>query len=172
MRLGSIRARCTRLLADLGVDGPTGVDWLAEHLGARRGRPVHLLAQPQLGEPSGMWVAGAHADYVFYDEALTGLHREHVIAHELAHIAFGHGHEHDVAPQITSSLLPDLDPKTLRTMLERGSYNDVEEREAEVFASLLMQVPIGPRIDDLPDAVRDQALGMARTFGSRRDGLR
>ncbi|MGQ7297992.1 hypothetical protein [Quadrisphaera sp. KR29] len=138
----------------------------------RRGRSLRLLPHPGLGELSGTWVALDDGDVVFYDEALHGMYREHVIAHELAHIAFGHGHDEVVAPDVIAALFPDLDPRTVRRMLRRGAYSDTEEREAEVFASMLLQRSAGRRLGDLPDPVPERAAGIAGTFGSRRDGPR
>lgn len=103
MRLSGVRGRCARMLADLGIDGPTSTDQLVRQLSQQRGRPVRLVAHPRLGEMSGFWIGLDDADTVFYDEALTGLHREHVIAHELAHIAFGHGHDEVMAPEVLAA---------------------------------------------------------------------
>ena len=86
-----------------------------------------------------MWFALDGADYVFYDETTSGLHREHIIAHELAHLMWDHGSAEVVAPELVAALLPDLDPSLVRRMLSRSSYSSVEEQEAEVMASLVLQ---------------------------------
>ena len=171
MRLGVVRARCARLLADLGIDGPTSVEELSDQLSRQRDRPIQLMAHPRLGEMSGFWIGLDDADTVFYDEALTGLHREHVIAHELAHIAFGHGHDEVMAPEVLAALFPLLDPTQVRRMLARQEYSEAEEREAEVFASMLLQLSARPVADDLaglPADARRQAADLTATFGSRR----
>ena len=175
MRLSGVRDRCARMLADLGIDGPTSVERLAEELSQRRGRPIRLMAHPRLGEMSGFWIGLDDVDTVFYDEALTGLHLEHVIAHELAHIAFGHGHDEVLAPDVLSALFPDLDPSMVRRMLARKEYSEAEEREAEVFASMLLQLSADARAIDLAgltDDARRRAADLAATFGSRRRDAR
>lgn len=175
MRLGVVRARCARLLADLGIDGPTSVEELRNQLSRRRDRPIHLVAHPKLGEMSGFWIGTDDADTVYYDDALTGLHLEHVIAHELAHIAFGHGHDEVMAPDVLAALLPLLDPAKVRRMLSRKEYSEAEEREAEVFASMLLQLSADPAADALAGMAADarrRAADLAATFGSRRRDVR
>jgi hypothetical protein len=41
-------------------------------------------------------------------------------------------------------LAPDLDPKTIETMLGRASYTTAQEREAEMLASLIRARSAGP----------------------------
>lgn len=175
MRLSVVRARCARMLDDLGIDGPTSVEQLAEQLRHLRGRPIRLMAHSRLGEMSGFWVGLDDIDVVFFDDALTGVHLEHVIAHELAHIAFGHGHDEVLAPDVLQALFPLLDPSRVRRMLARKEYSEAEEREAEVFASMLLQLSARPAADDLaalPAEARRQAADLTATFGSRRRDAR
>jgi len=175
VRLGVVRARCARLLADLGIDGPTSAKELADQLSRQRDRPIRLVAHPRLGEMSGFWIGTDDADTVFYDDALTGLHLEHVIAHELAHIAFGHGHDEVLAPDVLAALFPLLDPAKVRRTLARKEYSEAEEREAEVFASMLLQLSADPAADALTgmaDDTRRRAADLTATFGSRRRDVR
>lgn len=176
MRLNNVRTRCAQMLTTLGIDGPTNVEQLADQLTQQRGRPIRLVAHPQLGdELSGTWIALEGADVVFFDDRLAGVHQQHVIAHELAHIAFEHGHYEPLAPDVLATLLPDVDPRTVLRMLQRGSYSTHEEREAEVFASMLLQLsthPVADDLDALPAGTRRQAADLTATFGSRRRDAR
>ncbi|MBC3763733.1 hypothetical protein ACUN7V_08265 [Quadrisphaera oryzae] len=176
MQLNVVRTRCAQMLATLGIHGPTSVQQLAEQLTQQRGRPIRLVAHPQLGEElSGTWIELEGADVVFFDDGLAGVHQQHVIAHELAHIAFEHGYDEPLAPDVLATLLPDVDPRTVRRMLQRGSYSTHEEREAEVFASMLLQLSTHPVADDLgalPADARRRAADLTATFGSRRRDAR
>jgi hypothetical protein len=65
------------------------------------------------------------------------LHQEHIIGHELGHLLC----EHEAAPMIEAHvsrlLLPDLDPQLVQRFLARTDYTAVEERQAEMVASLI-----------------------------------
>lgn len=175
MRLSGVRDRCARMLADLGIEGPTSTEDLVRQLSQQRDRPIRLRAHPRLGEMSGFWIGLDDVDTVFYDEELTGLHLEHVIAHELAHIAFGHGHDEVMAPEVLATLFPLLDPSMVRRSLARKEYSEAEEREAEVFASMLLQLAADAVADDLaglPADARRRAADLTATFGSRRRDAR
>jgi hypothetical protein len=59
--------------------------------------------------------------------------------------------------EISQLLFPDVDPETVKLVLQRGGYATEEEREAEILASLILeQVAAGApahRSRSRPDAV-------------------
>ena len=139
MDLRAVRRRCETRLRKLNLPQPFTTEALARSLAERRGRPLMLLPKGAGGGPCGVWFALDGADYVFFDGTTSGLHREHIIAHELAHLMWDHGTSEVIAPDVVADLLPDLDPSTVRRMLSRSSYSTVEEQEAEVLASMVVQ---------------------------------
>jgi hypothetical protein len=119
---------------------------LCRRLSQDRGRQIFLRPMPSDGNTCGLWLAMDNLDLVFYDEASTGAHREHIIAHELSHIICEHRSAEAVDPATAAHLFPDLDPRVVRNMLRRAAYTSVQEQEAEITASLILQrlMPAGP----------------------------
>ena len=59
--------------------------------------------------------------------------------HELGHIISCHRGSGVLDDASARQLFPNLDPALVRDMLMRSTYDDVQEREAEVIAYLLSQ---------------------------------
>ncbi|WP_369068746.1 ImmA/IrrE family metallo-endopeptidase [Kineococcus terrestris] len=108
----------------------------------------------------------ATADYVFVDESTSGLHRRHILAHELAHVVFDHGGPDVLAGDVAARLLPDVDPSTIERVLQRSSYSTAEEREAEVFASMVLQRM--PASAPSSSGSSQEVRALARSFGAAR----
>jgi hypothetical protein len=129
-----------RLADSLGIPVPLDLRTLCAGLGLRRNRPIHLVPRaPPPGGPSGLLLGTDHADHVCYDRRARPLHRDHIILHELGHLVWGH--EIAVADETVTaqSLLPRLSPELMQRMLHRSQFSDVEERQAEVFASVMLE---------------------------------
>jgi hypothetical protein len=94
-----------------------------------------VLASQAFPAPSGAWLRTAGGDVILIDREASPLHRDHILAHELAHVLLGHDQPDGDA---TSLILPDLDPAIVHGVLARHCYRDAEEREAELLASLIM----------------------------------
>ncbi|WP_147268352.1 hypothetical protein [Spongiactinospora rosea] len=77
------------------------------------------------------------ADYIFHEHLISSLHRQHIIMHEIGHILFGHHSSLWTSSGLSKLLLPDLDPELIKGMIGRAGYDNVQEREAEMFADLL-----------------------------------
>lgn len=90
-RLKKVRRTCEGLLAEWGMEHGCGIDELHAHLSARRGRPIHLIptAFPER-HLFGIWLKTDDFDIIAFEKAASASHKEHIIAHELAHIAFDH----------------------------------------------------------------------------------
>ena len=127
----NLRRRCERRLRGVRIPQPFDLDAFCREVESRRGRPLLRRAVPGLSShaPCGLWVGTPEADHVFYDPGTSPLHAEHIVLHELAHILSGHG--------IDAALFPDLDPATVTRMMARVAYTTVQEREAEMMASLI-----------------------------------
>ena len=139
MNLKTLRQRCEHLLREVEVPDPFDVHAFADAISHRRGRPLRLLTKSSPLGPCGMWLALPDADLVFYEAATSRLHREHIIVHELAHLLAAHEPSEPLDPALLSSLLPNLDAAVVRKVLARTTYSAVEEQEAEMIASLVLQ---------------------------------
>lgn len=108
---------------------------------ARRCRPIRLMPV-DLGpdEPSGLWVATEHADWIVLPELAGPAQQEAVICHELAHILLGHqppGTGDELAV-LAHQVAPDIDAEVARRIMSRYGYADDVEAEAEAMGTLLV----------------------------------
>ncbi|MCZ1012559.1 ImmA/IrrE family metallo-endopeptidase [Streptomyces lydicus] len=110
----------------------------------------------QASDPCGLWIACDDADYIVYEANTSKLHQEHIIAHELAHIICCHRGTGELDEATMSQLFPDLNPEVLRDIFGRTSYSDIQEEEAEIMASLILERanrrPPGPTWSVPPEA--------------------
>lgn len=171
--ISGVRRRCQQHIDALDLSGPLDVAALSKRLAAVRGRPLHLLGLQQRGPgPTGLWVATDAADYVFYNDLARRLHRDHIILHEIGHILLDHRASATLTADTARLLAPNLDPETVRRTLSRSNYSEVEEQEAEMFASLMMpklEALLGADIAVAPDEVADTLRRFAAVFGFTED---
>jgi hypothetical protein len=134
----SLRRRCEQRLRGVRIPQPFDLDAFCREVETRRGRRLVRRPLPGLGSyaPCGLWIGTPEADHVFYDAGTSPLHAEHIVLHELAHILSGHG--------LDDALFPDLDPELVTRMLGRVAYTTIQEREAEMMASLIRGRSAGP----------------------------
>ena len=67
------------------------VEELCAAVADRSGRPVRLAPRRmRVGEPSGFVERLADADVIHFEQETSGLHRAHIVCHELAHLLCGH----------------------------------------------------------------------------------
>ncbi|MFJ9418879.1 hypothetical protein ACIRPT_32690 [Streptomyces sp. NPDC101227] len=159
-QLRSVYDRCEGRLRDLGLDKPRDIGEIQAAAVSLTGRPVELVPF-ELNSTSvhGMLVSTEDVDYVVFRPGSSKLHREHVILHELSHLICCHeGAGGSVALQGTPLAVtgnPAADGGALR-VLGRTGYEDIQEAEAEMMASLL-----GQRISResrVPDQAIDELL--------------
>jgi hypothetical protein len=104
-----------------------------------------------------MWVATPDEDLIVYESRTSRPHQDHIILHELGHMLCGHHATPVTGQEATLLLLPDLDPSMIERVLGRTQYSAVEEREAELVASLILerasQWSLPPSSSVPPDAV-------------------
>ncbi|MEU7908639.1 hypothetical protein [Actinoplanes sp. NPDC049118] len=134
-----MRRRCERRLQNITIPRPFDLDTFCAVVAAHRGRRLILQPMPGLGAgaPCGLWISVPAADYVFYDPETSRLHAEHIVLHELGHMLSDHTTGIDVGGGTLARLVPDLDPRTVETILGRVSFTTTQEREAEMLASLI-----------------------------------
>lgn len=136
---------CTRIIDDLPLPTPFDEERFLSGLGRQRGKPVSLLVVPARGGlPSGLLLVTANVDIVVRIET-SPIHAHHIVAHEVGHLLLDHRSmaqdgesPDDHAVDTLATLLPSLSPTLIRRLLARQLYQDDEERQAEIFASMLM----------------------------------
>ena len=138
MDLRAVRRRCESTLRDVSVPSPFDVRAFTATVSSRRGRPIHLLPKSARLGPCGVWLAMPSADYVFFENATSPLHREHIILHELGHLLRNHAPTEVIDDRALRLLLPTLDVDVVRRVMGRTNYTAIEEQEAEMIASLVL----------------------------------
>jgi hypothetical protein len=125
---------------------PIPVPWdrnvFIENLGQMRGRAIRLVPADTAAladSPCGIWLACDDEDVILHETGTTDYHIDQIVGHEIGHILLGHGRgaSHPCDPAVCQAL-PDLDPDTVRAVLGRSNYAGDQERDAEMFASLLL----------------------------------
>ncbi|RXS80563.1 hypothetical protein EST92_17285 [Streptomyces sp. TM32] len=130
-----------RELRDLDVTPPLDVDELCQALSERRGRPLYLreASFPKPG-PSGLWFepTGKNCDVILYQRETSRTHQDHIILHEVGHILAGH-EGIDVDADILRKALGAHCPGLVTRVMGRTSYEEKEEREAELVATIILE---------------------------------
>jgi hypothetical protein len=134
----ALRARCRNLADGLRLPEPFSAAGLAGVVAAARGRPLELIALAALEwTPCGVLIATDHADYIGYPAAATALHSQHIVLHEISHLLCGHLDSRAAGAELPPALLTHVPPGLVRRVLGRSEYDDAQEQEAEVLASLI-----------------------------------
>jgi hypothetical protein len=136
-REAAVRRSAARLLDQLGLRPPLDLEEFARRLGDRRGRPIEVVPHAfPTSSTFGLWIAKTDSDLVLFEQDTTEEHQRHIVLHEFGHIVMEHASdEHDDA--IWRELTPTMDPDVVRAALRRSGYENTEEHEAEVFASVI-----------------------------------
>ncbi|MCJ0873281.1 MULTISPECIES: hypothetical protein [unclassified Streptomyces] len=135
----TLRKRCRSILRELGITAPLRVPELCRLLGEHRGRPIRLVpySLPVPG-PYGLWIAGAQADFIFYQKETSQAHQDHIVLHEVGHILADHGSD-ESEDAVWQEVLPDLSIEVINRALRRTSYAEEREREAELVATIILE---------------------------------
>jgi hypothetical protein len=142
---------CARLVAELDIALPFDSAEFVARLARRRGRRIELVPiHARSATPCGILLSTDHADYLCYAVNTSPLHREHILLHEAGHLACGHTGQ-SATDLIPTVLLPHLSGELVRRVLCRSSFDDDQERQAELFASLILHraaraTPTGTRL--------------------------
>lgn len=132
---------------ELPIPVPWKRDVFIANLAQVRGRPIKLIPTDtaELTEsPCGLWLACADEDLILHETGTSDYHIDQIVCHELGHMLLDHGrganpglitaHER----KLCEHLLPDIDPASIRAILGRTTYADDQERDAEMFANMIM----------------------------------
>lgn len=149
-----------RLAERLDVPRPWDRTQFLGGAAAAMGKRIRLRPLPAAytaSLPCGLVIERAEDVIIAYDATSSAHHADHIILHEVGHLLLGHLTDPDhpssnrpatlgtTLPQTLASLFPGIDPATVRQVLHRGAYDTTAERQAELFASLIMS-----RVDTAP----------------------
>lgn len=128
-----LRRRCETRLRRIVSPEPFAIETFTDAIAGRRQRSIELVPSAMPPGLHGLLVPEASTDYLFHRADTTPLHRRHIILHELAHLVCGHR-----GLLIDATSLRDLlaRPNGVETLL--AQYSREEEREAEMFATLVL----------------------------------
>lgn len=162
--------RCRKLAGTVPLPVPFELPAFTAGLSARLGRPVELLPLPAGSRGTcGVLVSTDRAEYIGYPSDTTLLHQQHIVLHEVGHLLCGH---QGTGTAAVGTLVPHLSGELIHRVLGRDAYTDVQEQEAELFASLLLHRAAGR---SEPTAVleteQEARLGVLFDNPSRRPGL-
>ncbi|WP_433682138.1 hypothetical protein [Nocardia sp. CA-119907] len=107
------------------------------------GKEIRLLPLPPTmttALPCGLVLERVDDVVIAYDTNRSGYHADHIVLHEIGHLLLDHADgESDRSRRDTvGALLPGIDPTTVIRVLQRSDHDDTAERQAELFASLVM----------------------------------
>jgi hypothetical protein len=170
-RIAEILRQSTAMLTSLGLGARFTLADLHQRVEQHRARPVHLLPRqlPTLA-PHGLWVAGEHGDYVFYDCTAGPVRQYQIIGHEFGHMLFDDAATAAELTELLAMLAPDVDPALATNLRQRTSYEDLIERRAEVFGTVSLQ-----RMDSWshsPNPVAADPVVLARLIATLEGGYR
>ncbi|MFD0413506.1 hypothetical protein [Streptomyces sp. NPDC127108] len=138
----ALRRRLRRQLRDLDVQPPLSVAALCRAVERQRQRPLVLRPHPlPVPGPLGLWVYTPRADLVLYQQHTSPMHQDHIILHEvMGHICGNHttgpgGDQWDA----WTRTVPGLGPEAVRRVMGRCAYDDGQECEAELAATIVME---------------------------------
>lgn len=180
-----------RELRDLGIHPPLDVEELCKALSRRRGRPLYLREAPlPKPGPTGMWVEYDDYDVILYQQETTRLHQDHIKLHEMGHILVAEAEDAEQAPAEAAeqtpaldpeeesavlvegwaAMLPVFDPKTIKRVARRCSYDDGEECSVELAATIILEW--ASVLDDSSPLSEDPSLRRVQSaLGDRRGWL-
>lgn len=112
---------------------------MLDHLSARRGRPIRLLAEPLPEAVSGVLMSTDKADYVAVSKEASPERQVSVVCHEIAHMLLGHDHQGSLASSLVETgLLSGLHPELAKSVVAgRQAYATTVETDAELVATYI-----------------------------------
>lgn len=131
------------LFATLTVPQPWRLADFVGQIAARTGTRIQLVPLRGVAAedlPCGLLLERAEDVVIAYDATISDYHGDHIVLHEIGHLLLGHRDGRPSGAQHANirTLFPSVDPATVVRVLARSDYDDGAERQAELFASLIM----------------------------------
>ncbi|MGH3580213.1 MAG: hypothetical protein ACRDUB_01390 [Mycobacterium sp.] len=132
---------------ELPIPVPWDRDVFIQNIAAQRGRPIHLIPTETAaltGSPCGLWLTRDNDDLILHEIGTSDYHIDQIVCHEIGHMMLGHGRtrafgaDRDREIEMCQQVLPDIDPAAVNAVLGRTDFASDQERDAEMFASILM----------------------------------
>ena len=129
--------RADELIRQAAIPQPFDVAEFCQRIAAQRGRSLRLVAEPagSMGEAVGLLVGLPDRDEIHYVADTSRYHQQAIVLHEVGHLLADHEGRH---PFPLSLLKGDWDPAVVQRLHGRHRYHDDEEREAEGFATAVL----------------------------------
>ena len=109
--------------------------WLQQ----RKNREVVLITATTPAHVDGLWLTSDSAEFIIYSNRLTGIHRDHVILHEIAHWLLGHETLNiDKVGDLNEFLFALPERGVAMRTFEITRLDPAVERDAEAFATLVL----------------------------------
>jgi len=155
------------VMRELPIPDPWNLDDFVSALGRQRRRPIRLQPYPadiEVDHPCGLLLRCDDEDVIFYENSTSQYHCQQIILHEIGHIVLRHQTPSDEGPDIKSvaHLLPDIDIDAMTHVLGRTTFDNDQEYQAEMFASLLLSQQCTTLRGSEPLRVRGAAPGAGR----------
>ncbi|MFG2864707.1 toxin [Streptomyces sioyaensis] len=177
--LSEVQERCKSGLADLPIPNPFSVEQLRINMEKARGRRIIMQPIPDsmitVSTVCGLRIKDTDFSIVLYRKRPSTYLTEHVMLHELVHEWFDHGTQ--LGPDELQALLPVFGPDLIKrvmagqaTVQARANYRTVEEKIAELGASLIPRMARDVPSDDMLGRLDDTLSRPAG--GSYRPGRR
>lgn len=130
-------------IEQLDIPSPWDLGQFISATAVQLGKPIRLRPYTEATpaeRPCGMLLCQDTEDIVLYDSATSRYHMEQIILHEVGHIVLSHSTSAVdwIGQETTAQITPDIDPATVRTILGRTTFDDIQEYQAELFASLVL----------------------------------
>lgn len=144
MALRRIRRQCEQRLQRLELPTPFDLEVLRTTIEGQRGHPLVFLPLRWISEVTGIWIALSSVDIIVHSRAMSRVHQEHIIVHEMSHMFCGHQPAYSAADIAALSFLDgeteflDVARWTRQYGLYRRVHTSEEEQEVELLASLIV----------------------------------
>ena len=152
------RRECSALVADLDLPDPFDLEDFCTRLGRHIGRDLVLMSHSMaIGGLCGAWMRTAKADYVFYEEDTSQLHQQHIVFHEIGHILRAHVPGEELSKDLARTIAAGMKVSDVFRVLGRDSYDEDDEFEAELIATLILRRIGRQPLRELPRATDPSA---------------
>jgi hypothetical protein len=134
------RRECSALVAGLDLPDPFDLEAFCVRLGEQLGRSIVLMSHSMvIGGLCGAWMRTAKADYVFYEDDTSLLHQQHIVFHEIGHILRSHVPGKELSKDLARTIAAGMKVSDVFRVLGRDSYDEDDEFEAELIATLILR---------------------------------